>query len=118
MSLPLKTIILAVVALAAMVPAAQAAPDRKPPRIVAAQVADLDRDARADRVRLTYSERVRHARDADRRYPFRVLGYRVLSVAQARGKAVVLRLGERAAVDPDARPAIVYRRTKAKPVKD
>ena len=115
--LPL-TLILALFAVALTVPAAHAAPDRKPPRIKAAQLIDADGDARADRVRLTYSERVRHARDADRRYPFRVTGYKVSAVAAARARAVVLTLVERPAADPDATASVVYRRTKSRPVKD
>jgi hypothetical protein len=56
-----------------------AAPDRKPPRIVAAAMLDADGDARSDRVRLTYSERIRHVRDADGRYPFAVTARRTKS---------------------------------------
>jgi hypothetical protein len=111
-------VLAAVMAVATTVPAAEAARDRKAPRIVAASVVDADRDTRADRLRLTYSERVRHARDADRRYPFSVAGYRVRSVAVARGTTVVLTLVERTVADPDARPAVVYRRTRSRPVRD
>jgi hypothetical protein len=56
----------------AMVPTA--APDRTPPRIVSAVMVDLNGNARAERVRLTYSERVRHARDNDGKYSFVVVG--------------------------------------------
>ncbi len=55
----------AVLAAAAIVLVPTAAPDRKPPRIVAAAMVDLNGNARADRVRLTYSERIRHVRDHD-----------------------------------------------------
>lgn len=98
--------------------AADAAPDRKPPRIVAAVVQDVNRDYRADRVLVTFSERIRHARDADGTYPFAVVGYRIISVAAARGKAVVIMLAENSSVDTAARPAIRYSRTAVKPVTD
>ena len=98
--------------------AAGAAPDRRPPRIVAAAIVDTDRDARADAARLTYSERVRHAADRDGTYPFTVAGYRIRSVGAARGKTLLLLLVEQAAPDPGARPLIRYRRTAAQPVRD
>ncbi len=98
--------------------AAGAAPDRRPPRIVAAAIVDADRDARADGARLTYSERVRHAADRDGRYSFTVAGYRIRSVGAARGKVVLLLLVERAAPDTGVRPLIRYRRTGAQPVRD
>lgn len=101
-----------------MVLAPAAATDRKPPRIVAAAVLDVDGDARADRVRLTYSERVRHAADRDGRYPFAVSGYRIRSVGKASGRALVVTLVERADPDTHARPPIRYRRTRNQPVFD
>jgi hypothetical protein len=100
-----------------VVVAASAAPVRKAkPRIVAAAMLDADRDARADRVRLTYSMRVRHPVDRDGRYPFVVSGYQVRSVGAASGKSLVVLLVERVKPDPLARPAIRYRRTRSKPV--
>ncbi len=101
-----------------LVLAPAAAPDRKPPRIVAATMIDADDDARADRVRLTYSERVRHGADRDGRYPFTVTGYRILSVGKASGKALVLLLAEHDRADPAGAPTIRYRRTSNQPVKD
>src|SRR5262245_12859006 len=95
-----------------------AAPDRKRPRIVSAVMQDIDRDARADSVRLTYSVRVRHVADRDGRYPFAVVGYRVRSVGVASRKALVLLLVEKTRPDPAARPVIRYRRTRSKPVVD
>ena len=71
------------------------AADLRSPRIVAAAMRDADGDARADRVRLTYSERVRHAADRDGRYPFRVAGYRIAAVGKAKGRKLVVRLAER-----------------------
>jgi hypothetical protein len=101
-----------------MVAGAAAAPDRKPPRIVAAVMVDADRDLQADRVRLAYSERVRHAVDRDGKYPFAVAGYRIRSVGAASGKTVVISLVEKTAPDHLARPSIRYRRTMSKPVRD
>ena len=47
---------------------------------------DADGDARADRLRLRFSERVRHAADRDGRYPLRVAGYRIRAIGAAKGK--------------------------------
>jgi len=101
-----------------LVLAPAAAADRKPPRIVAAAMLDADLDSRADRVRLTYSERVRHRVDRDGRYPFAVSGYRIRSVGKAAGKTLLVLLVEKAQPDPSAAPAIRYRRTSAQPVQD
>ena len=100
----------------AMVPTA--APDRTPPRIVSAVMVDLNGNARAERVRLTYSERVRHARDNDGNYSFVVVGYRVLVVGAATGRSLVLLVKERVSADSAARPAVRYRKTSSKPVLD
>ena len=107
-------LVLAVVPLAA----SAARPDTTSPRIVAAVLQDVNRDYRADRVRVTFSERIRHARDADGTYPFSVAGYRVGSVGAANGKTIVIALAEKPSVDSAARPAVRYRRTNAKPVAD
>jgi hypothetical protein len=77
---------------------------------------DLDRDQRADAVRLTYSTPIRHARDRDGRYPFAVAGYRIRSVGAARGRSLVILLAEHAHPDPSVRPAVRYRRTRSRPV--
>jgi hypothetical protein len=100
----------------ALVPAA--APDKKPPRIVAAAMVDLNRNARSDRMRLTYSERIRHARDNDGKYSFSVAGYRIRAVGTASGRTLVILLKEKARADSTARPAVRYRRTRSKPVLD
>ena len=73
-----------------------AAADRKAPKIVGASMQDADRDGKADRVRVLYDERVRHARDTDGKYPFKVDGYRILSVGAGSGKALVIVLAEKA----------------------
>jgi hypothetical protein len=95
-----------------------ASPDRKPPRLVAAAMVDADGDSRADRVRLTYSEKVRHPADRDGRYPFAVAGYRIQSVGKATGKTLAILLAEQAQPDPSAAPAIRYRRARSGQVKD
>jgi hypothetical protein len=100
----------------ALVPAA--APDRKPPRIVSAVMVDLNRNARADRMRLTYSERIRHSRDHDGKYTFAVTGYKVLAVGASTGRSLVVLLREHAAPDAKAHPAVRYRRTRSRPVRD
>jgi len=98
------------------IPVASAA-DRKPPRIVGAQMLDADKDGKADRVRLTYSERIRHALDK-KRFPFTVVGYKVKRVTKAKGKTLVILLAEKAVSDPTAAPAVRYKRTTQQPVRD
>jgi hypothetical protein len=78
---------------------------------------DVDRDALADGVRLTYSQRIRHRVDRDGKYPFAVSGYRIRSVGAASGtRTLVVLLVEKAQPDPTARPALRYRRTRSRPV--
>jgi len=98
--------------------ASAAAPDRKPPRIVSAAMRDTDGDARTDRIRITYSERVRHAADVDGRYPFRIPGYPVQSVGRSGGRAVVVTVAEADAADGTAKPPVRYRRVRSGPVRD
>ncbi len=95
-----------------------ASQDGKPPRIVAAAMVDADNNARADRVRLTYSEGIRHTADRDGGYPFAVSGYRIRSVGRASAKALVIVLVEHAQPDPAGVPRIRYRQTRSKPVTD
>ncbi len=105
--------------LASYAAASVAAPrDRKAPRMVAATMVDGDGDHRADRVRLAYSERVRHARDTDGTYPLRVTGYRIKAIGASSGKVVVVLLEEKGVADADAKPAVGYRKTSSKPVRD
>ena len=112
------TVFLVVLAASIAVAVPSAAPDRRPPRIVSASMLDVDRDSRADRLRLFFSERVRHSLDRDGRYPFGVRGYRVTSVGAAGGRAIVMLLAEKAPADHTARPQVRYARTKAQPVLD
>jgi hypothetical protein len=111
-SLPVLIVLSAALAVAA----SAATPGPKPPRIVSAAMQDSDRDARADSVRVTYSARVRHVRDRDGRYPFTVAGYRIRSIGVASGRALVITLAEHGKPDPQARPALRYRRTRVQPV--
>ncbi len=98
--------------------AAPAARDHRAPRITAAKMQDADGDARADRVLLTYSERIRHGVDHDGKYPFAVSGYRIRSVGAAKGKTITVALVEKATPDTKAKPAVRYKRTRSKPVRD
>jgi hypothetical protein len=109
---------LAVLTAATAVATLSAATDTKAPRIVSAAMQDSDGDARADRLRLTYSERVRHAADRDGRYPFRVAGYAIRSVGAASGPTIVVALAEKRAADGTARPAVRYAPTAAGRVSD
>ncbi len=109
---------LAVLVAAIVVFVPTAAPDRRPPRIVSALMQDANGNARADRLRLTYSERIRHAADRDGRYPFTVAGYRIRFVGAASGRSLVLVLVEKAQPDQTARPFVRYRRTTSQPVTD
>jgi hypothetical protein len=106
-------LVLAAVAAAGGAPAAV----KPAPRIVAAALQDVDRDFRADTLRLTYSQPIRHAADADGAYPFSVAGYRIRAVGPANGRALVIRLIERSKADPAARPLVRYRTTRSKPVR-
>lgn len=104
----------ALIAAAVVIPSASAA--SKAPRITRAKMKDKDRDGKADGVVLTYSERVRHRRDRDGSFPFKVEGYKVRKVAGAkRSLKLVITLKENgdAVSDPD----VTYRRTNKQPVK-
>ena len=111
----LVPLLLLVLAAAASSPAAQ---DTKAPRIVGAAMADTDHDGSGDALHVTYSERIRHARDADGRYPLSVAGYRIRSIGVASGRGLVVRLVEQTGPDSTARPVLRYRRTAAQPVRD
>src|SRR5262245_2026576 len=108
-----KRLVFGSITLLAAVPASAlsaAGQDTKPPRIVGAVMQDADGDAHADRVQLTYSERIRHADDRDGRYPFRIAGYRIQAVGKANGKTILVRLVEQATADDAARPTVRYAR--------
>jgi len=108
----------ALVTAAVVVFAPAAARDHKPPRIVAAAMIDANRDLRADRVRLTYSEPIRHRADRDGHYPLAVVGYRIRWIGAARDRSLVVFLAEKRTPDARAQPTIHYRHTGSKPVRD
>ena len=91
----LRSGVLAWACLVLLLPALPASGANPAPRIVVAAMVDADRDDRADAVRLTYSERVWHARDTDGRYPFRVGTYGIRAVDAARGtRTLTVQLAE------------------------
>jgi hypothetical protein len=108
----------AILATATIVTSLSAASDSKPPRVVSAAMLDRDRDTRADAVRLTYSEPIRHRADRDGSYPFRLADYRIVSVGAAVGRSLVLTVREKTVADDDARPAIRYRGRRLGVVRD
>lgn len=113
-----STVLVFALAASIAVAMASAARDERPPRIVSAAMLDMDRDSRADRLRLFFSEPIRHRVDRDTRYPFRVGGYRIRSVGAAGGRTIVMLLAETSLPDHAARPVVRYARTTAQPVLD
>ena len=113
------TIILGALTAAAVVATLSADRDTRPPRIVSAVVEDADGDARADRLRLTYSEPSATPQDADGRYPFAVTGLRIASVGAASGKRDRARAGREAAADRAATARRALRAARRRePVED
>jgi hypothetical protein len=107
-----------IVSVALTVTPARGARDHNAPKIKRVEMQDADGDARADAVLLTYSERIRHGVDHDGRYPFTVSGYQIRSIGAAKGKTLRLALVEKQVADDKATPAIRYKHTKSKPVRD
>lgn len=96
--------------------AAQAAVN-KPPRIKKAELKDKDGDGLADRIVLTYNERINHKLDTAR-FPFRVDGYKILKVNGAR-RSLRLTILLKESQSAPLKPAFVkYSRTRKQPVKD
>ena len=96
--------------------AAQAAVN-KPPRIKKAVLKDKDADGLADRIVLTYNERINHKLDTAR-FPFRVDGYKILKVNGAR-RSLTLTILLKESQSAPLKPAFVkYSRTRKQPVKD
>lgn len=90
----------------------------KPPRIKKAVMKDRNMDGKADRIVLTYTEKINHRADRDGRYPFKIQGYKIRKVTKAyrSPKLVILvRPGAKAKPRPDF---IQYSRTRKQPVKD
>ena len=96
--------------------AAQAAVN-KPPRIKKAELKDKDADGLADRIVLTYNERINHKLDTAR-FPFRVDGYKILKVNGAR-RSLRLTIILKESQSAPLKPAFVkYSRTRQQPVVD
>lgn len=99
--------------------AAVHAADRKPPKVSKAVMADVDEDGSADRVVLTYTEKIRHRADDDGTYPFRVVGYKIRRVKRAwNQRQLTLLLSEKLKTDPAARPDVLYDRGRDEGVFD
>ena len=108
----------ALVLLATAQPSLSAA-DRKPPKVAKAAMLDKDEDGFADRVLLTYTEKIKHRPDDDGTYPFRVVGYRITRVSRANGaKELTLTIRERTKTDPNSEPNILYDRGRDEAVLD
>ena len=80
---------------------------------------DKDEDGFADRVVLTYTEKIRHRSDDDGTYPFRVVGYRILRVGYARDERnLTIIIKEKDETDPNAEPNVLYDRGRDEAVFD
>lgn len=110
---PIALALTLVAGLFTVVPAGAA--DRKPPKITKAVMKDPDGDGMANKVVLTYSEKVKHPHDKDGRYPFTVQGYKIRKISKARGKKITIFL--KGSSGP-ARPTITYKRSRKQPVTD
>ena len=95
------------------------AADRKAPKVTKAVMADVDEDGFADRVVITYSEKVKHRADDDGTYPFRVVGYKIVRAKRAANdRELTLLLTEKLKTDPAARPNVLYDRGRDEGVYD
>ena len=112
------TLFLALIVALGLLPLSPASAARnRPPRIKKAVMKDVNNDGKADRVVLTYNERINHRVDKAR-FPFRVQGYRVLRVNKAR-RALKLVILVKPTAKAKAKPDFVkYARTRMQPVKD
>jgi hypothetical protein len=105
----------------ALVVAPAAAADTRPPRITGAKMQDVDGDDKADRVVLTYNEKIKHPLDSDGSYPFKLSApvYGIRRINGARGtRTLVILLKEKASPDLTARPDISFIRGRSQPVRD
>ena len=92
--------------------------DTTAPRIVGAAMGDADRDHKADRVFLTYSEPINHPLDTAT-FPFQVGTYTIVRVNAAQSsRTLVIVLQEKSSTDLSAKPAVTYTRTTEQPVRD
>jgi uncharacterized repeat protein (TIGR02543 family) len=85
------------------------------PRIKKAEMMDRDGNNIPDSVFLTYTKKVKHAKDADGKYPFTVEGYEIVDVGKAQGRLLIINLVEDVAAP--AAPTVSYKPTKKDPVK-
>ncbi len=85
------------------------------PRIQKGEMVDRDGNNVADAIFLRYTQKVKHDKDADGKYPFTVEGYEIANVARAQGRLLIINLVEDVA-GPSA-PTVSYKQTKKDPVK-
>ena len=111
-------ILLAVMIVSALMPLGTASAARnRAPRILKAVMKDTNGNGLADRVVLTYSEKVRHKADFSK-FPFVVQGYRIAKIGAVSGKNVLgIALTENANA-PKKPASIKYTRTRKQPVLD
>ena len=108
----------AFVMVGALLPASAGAAAGRP-RIVKAAVIDANGDQSADKVVLTYSEKIRHRRDDDGRYPFRIEGFTIRAIKAAKGtKLLTILLKPHKASDVGRRAVVTYRHTQKGAVTD
>lgn len=112
-------VLLAVMIVSALMPLApaSAAPRNRAPRIIKAEMKDANGNGLADRIVLTYNEKIRHKVDISR-FPFVVQGYKIARVGAARGSlklGIVLRENANAPAKP---LSVKYTRTRKQPVLD
>lgn len=107
-----------VVALGLMPISPASAAKNRPPRIKRAVMKDVNGNGLANKVILTYTERINHRVDRDGRYPFRIQGYKIRRVNKAR-RALRLVILVKPLAKAKARPDFIrYTRTRRQPVKD
>ncbi|MFP5351518.1 MAG: InlB B-repeat-containing protein [Actinomycetota bacterium] len=109
-------LVLAVVIGSLPVSSALAARNRAP-RIMRAVMVDKDGNGLADRVVLTYSEKIKHKLDTSR-FPFVVQGYRIKKINAARGSLRLTIMLHENANAPKKPTSIKYTRTRRQPVVD
>lgn len=91
--------------------------DPKVPRITCAVTRDADGDAQVDGLRLTYSRRIRNRAQLKGPFVFSAVGYRVSSVAKAKGRFLDIQLVERTTPDSGATPLVGYSRPSSRRTK-
>ena len=110
--------VLALIVALGLLPISPASAARnRPPKIKKAVLKDTDADGMANKVVLTYNERINHKLDTSR-FPFRVEGYRIMKVNAAR-RSTTLVIVVKENPNAPAKPASIrYARTRKQPVKD